>query len=65
VGEIDIEELHKIYRECVDYCKQEKLPFQFKVDSGNFETAIEFTAIGHHHPPRSKSWEELKKKETR
>ncbi len=60
MGQVDIEKLHKIYRECVNYCKQNNLPFQFKVDSGNFETAIEFTAIGYHHPPKSKSWEESK-----
>jgi len=61
MGEVDYENLHKIYRECIDFCKKEKLPFQFKVDSGNFETAIEFTAIGYHHPPKSKNWEESKK----
>jgi len=61
MGIVDYENLHKIYRVCVDYCKQEKIPFYFKVDSGNYETAIEFTAIGYHHPPKSKSWKELKK----
>jgi len=61
MGIVDYENLYKIYRLCVDYCKQEKLPFQFKVDSGKWETAIEFTAIGYHHPPKSQSWEELKK----
>jgi len=34
--------------------------FRFEVDKGKYETAIEFTAIGYHHPPRSNSWEELK-----
>ena len=61
MGEIDYEKLHKIYRECVEYCKKEKLPYQFKIDSGKWETAIEFTAIGYDHPPKSKSWEESKK----
>ncbi len=61
MGEIDIGDLHKIYRKCVDYCLQENLPYKFKIDSGNYETAIEFTAIGYHHPPKSKSWEESKK----
>jgi len=60
MGIVDYENLYKIYRTCVDYCKVEKLPFHFKVDSGTYETAIEFTAIGYHHPPRSKSWKELK-----
>jgi len=61
MGEVDYEDLHKIYRVCVDYCKQEKLPYHFKIDSGSWETAIEFTAIGYHHPPKSKNWEEVKK----
>jgi len=56
MGVVDYENLHKIYRKCVDYCKQEKLPYQFKVDSGNYETAIEFTTIGYHHPPKSANW---------
>jgi len=61
MGIVDYEELHEIYRICVDYCKTEKISFNLKVDSGTYETAIEFTAIGYHHPPRPKSWEELKK----
>ena len=61
MGVVDYESLHKIYRTCVDYCKQEKFPFHFKVDSGRYETAIEFWAMGYYHPPRSKSWEEVKK----
>jgi len=61
MGVVDYEHLYKIYRVCVDYCKEKKLPFQFKIDSGNYETAIEFTAIGYHHPPKSKNWEEVKK----
>lgn len=60
MGIVDIENLHKIYRECVNYCKENNLPYQFKVDSGKWETAIEFTGIGYHHPPKSKSWEEVK-----
>jgi len=62
IGEIDIENLHKIYRKCVDYCKQENLPYQFKVDSGNYETAIEFWECGYYHPPQSKTWRECKAK---
>lgn len=61
MGIVDYPELHKVYRKCVDYCKKQKIPFNFKVDSGSWETAIEFTAIGYHHPPRSKSWEEVEK----
>jgi len=61
MGEIDYGNLNEIYRKCVDYCKAEKISITLKVDSGNYETAIEFTAIGYHHPPKSKSWEEVKK----
>lgn len=56
MGEVDLGDLHKIYRKCVDYCKQENLPYKFKVDSGNYETAIEFWAMGYHHPPKSANW---------
>lgn len=61
MGVVDYENLYKIYRVCVDYCKQENLPFQFKVDTGDYETAIEFWTMGYYHPPKSKSWKELKK----
>lgn len=62
MGEVDYGDLHKIYRKCVDYCIQENLPYKFKVDSGKWETAIEFWALGYFHPPQSKSWEECKSK---
>lgn len=62
MGEIDYGNLHKIYRKCVDYCIQEKLPYQFKVDSGKWETAVEFWEMGYFHPPQSKSWQECKGK---
>ena len=61
MGEVDYDILNKIYRNCIDICKENKLPYQFKVDSGNWETAIEFTVIGYHHPPLSSSWDEVKK----
>lgn len=60
MGESDIENLHKIYRKCVDYCKKEKLPFHFQVDSGEWETALEFIYDDGkwqtYHPPLSKDW---------
>lgn len=34
--------------------------FNFKIDLGTWETAIEFTVIGYNHPPKSKSWKESK-----
>lgn len=35
-------------------------PYTFKTDDGDWETAIEFPAIGYHHPPKSNSWEQVK-----
>lgn len=61
MGIVDYGNLNKIYRVCVDYCKAEKIPFNLKADSGNYETAIEFWAMGYYHPPRSKSWKDVKK----
>lgn len=62
MGEVDYGNLHKIYRKCVDYCIQENLPYKFKVDTGSWETAIEFWEMGYFHPPQSKSWKECKAK---
>lgn len=62
MGEVDYGNLHKIYRKCIDYCIEKKLPYKFLVDSGKWETAIEFWEMGYFHPPQSKSWEEVKKK---
>ena len=61
MGIVDYERLHKIYQEAKKICKENNLNFHFKIDSGNFETALEFTAIGYNHPPRSKNWDEVKK----
>lgn len=62
MGEKDIERLHKVYRACVDFTKLAELPFTFKVDSGNFETAIEFFYDDDEkwhtlHPPSSQDWQ--------
>lgn len=56
MGESDIENLHKIYRICVDYAKLIDKGHKFRVDLGSFETALEFTQYKVHHPPISKSW---------
>ena len=61
MGNNDLHRIHPIYRECVEFCKENNLPFHFREDLGNFETSIEFTAIGYHHPPKSKNWDECKK----
>lgn len=62
MGKVDYENLHIIYRKCVEFCKNHNLPFSFKIDSGDFETAIQFkeidiNVIHHTHPPSSKNWE--------
>lgn len=56
MGEIDVENLMKIYRECVALCKEHQLGFVFKVDHGTYETAIEFIGSKSYHPPISKNW---------
>jgi len=56
MGEIDIESLMKIYRECVALCKEHQLPFTFRVDHGTYETAIEFVESKSYHPPISENW---------
>lgn len=50
MGEIDIEHLMKIYRECVSLCKKYDLPYSFRVDHGTYETAIEFIGSKSYHP---------------
>ena len=59
LGQVDIEILMDINEEI----KKLHTNYSFKVDSGTWETAIEFTAIGYHHPPKSQSWEEVKEQE--
>lgn len=52
-----------INEEIKKICKQHNLPYRFKIDHGNFETAIEFWAMGYFHPPKSKDWEEARKEQ--
>ena len=56
MGEIDIENLMKIYRKCLQLCKEHHLPYSFRVDHGTYETAIEFIGSRSYHPPLSKNW---------
>ena len=56
MGEIDIEHLMKIYRECVSLCKEYDLSYSFRVDHGTYETAIEFIGSKSYHPPISENW---------
>lgn len=50
MGHVDIENVHKIYRACVDFSKLAVLPFQFKEDSGHMETAIVISEYGAVYP---------------
>ena len=61
MGNIDIDNLFKIYYEINSINEKHHLKYSFKIDKGNFETAIEFWEIGYHHPPKSKDWDESKK----
>jgi len=61
MGSIDIAALHPIYRQCIFLTKENKYPFIFKEDTGNYETMIEFSLLGPIHPPISKDWDEMKK----
>lgn len=65
MGLKDADALHDIYEIAKAYCKKHKLPYHFKVDDGDYETAIEFFFLGDAkvpqweviHPPRSKNWD--------
>jgi len=68
MGEVDIAVLHPIYRKCVDLNKEHNWNFQFKVDSGSFETMIEFKEmitdkkeieLVPFHPPMANNWDEM------
>lgn len=67
MGEVDIAVLHPIYRKCVDLNKENNWNFQFKEDSGDYETMIEFILycdklqdhLVPHHPPLAKNWDEM------
>lgn len=66
MGEVDLAVLHPIYRECVDLNKDHGWDFKFKVDSGDFETMIQFFEgdipngpLAFAHPPIAKDWDEM------
>lgn len=56
MGEIDIDILTKINKKIVAFVKENDLPFKFETDKGQYQTAIEFWAMGYHHPPKSANW---------
>lgn len=61
MGVKDSDALHTIYEKAKTICKENDLQYSFKVDNGDYETAIEFyydnetwhTA----HPPIAKNWD--------
>lgn len=62
MGVKDSDILHEIYEKIKIFCKKNDLPYHFKVDNGDFETAIEFKevvidTIHHAHPPWAKNWD--------
>lgn len=61
MGVSDIMRVYPVYRLVTNQCEEFGWPYQFKEDLGSFETAIEFWAMGYHHPPKSKDWDEVKK----
>lgn len=61
MGIKDAESLHKIYEKVKTFCKENNLPYHFKVDDDDYETALEFFFNGKSwytlHPPKSKNWD--------
>lgn len=61
MGEADIENLNKIYTCCNQACRLLDLPFQFKEDTGRFETAIVINEEGKIEISGAYSnWDEIK-----
>lgn len=60
MGEVDLAVIHPIYRTCVSLTKENNWNFQFKVDSGDYETMIEFATFACRHPPVAKDWDTMK-----
>ena len=56
MGEIDIENLFRIYNVANSLIKKHGLLFSFKIDEGTYETAIEFIGFTSFHPPISQNW---------
>jgi len=56
MGHVDLESLFKIYYEVNSIKKRCNLNYDFKIDVGNYETAIEFIEKKPYHPPLSKDW---------
>lgn len=65
MGLADIVVLHDIYKEACRLEKEFNWGFDFNVDDGDFETAIEFFPSGiFFHPPAAHNWQESRDKGT-
>jgi hypothetical protein len=56
LGVVDIDSLFRIYNQVKKIIKKHELLFSFKIDTGSYETAIEFIKEKPYHPPISKDW---------
>jgi len=56
VGLVDIDSLFRVYNQIKKIIKKHNLLFSFKIDTGSYETAIEFIEEKPYHPPLSKDW---------
>lgn len=56
MGHKDLMSLHRIYEKIKIICKENSLSYNFKVDDGDWETAIEFIGEKSYHPPISVDW---------
>ncbi len=56
MGHKDLMPLHRIYEKIKIICRENNLSYNFKVDDGDWETAIEFIGEKSYHPPISVDW---------
>lgn len=56
MGHKDLVSLHKIYEKIKIITKENNLSYNFTVDDGDWETAIEFIGAKSYHPPISVDW---------
>jgi len=62
MGNQDYHRLSPVYRFATEFCKIANIPFHFKVDSGNYETAIIFNEYtkSYRRPKENERWEDIK-----
>jgi len=57
MGQVDIQNLFRIYDEANSIIKKHSLLLHFMIDHGSYETAIEFIGERSFYPPISKNWD--------